>query len=88
MADVDSTDVLVCRWATEGPSAGTPATAAAVISNPVQHIDEFGSSGVCQTPIQSIPGAVLIGSNCTIAFTLTTSQVGQFYAAALQIEDF
>ena len=85
MADADSTDILKCRWATGGTSSGNPATVAANTSNPVQHIDECGSTGVCQT---SIPGAVLYGSNCTIVFTLPSSQTGQYYAVALQIEDF
>lgn len=31
---------------------------------------------------------VLIGSNCTLVFTLASSQVGQYFAVALQIEDF
>jgi hypothetical protein len=85
MADADSSDVLVCRWAIGGPSAGNPATAAAAINNSVQHVDECGSAGVCQT---SIPGAVLIGSNCTLVFTLVAAQVGKYFAVALQIEDF
>jgi hypothetical protein len=85
MADADSTDTLVCRWAVGGPSSGTPATAAAAINNTVQHIDECGSLGVCQT---AIPGAVLIGYNCTLVFNLTAAQTNQYYAVALQIEDF
>ncbi len=85
MADGDPGDILVCRWATGGPSAGNPATATAAINNTVQHVDECGSVGVCQP---AIPGAVLIGSNCTLVFTLNASQVGQFFAVALQIEDF
>jgi hypothetical protein len=85
MADADSTDTLVCRWAVGGPSSGTPATAAAAINNTVQHIDECGSLGVCQT---AIPGAVLIGNNCTLVFNLSSAQTNQYYAVALQIEDF
>jgi hypothetical protein len=88
MQDADSTDILVCRWATGGISSGNPATAAAAVSNPVQHIDECGSQGVCQTPTQAIPGAVLFGSNCTLVFTLATAQTGYYFAVALQIEDF
>jgi hypothetical protein len=85
MADADSTDTLVCRWAVGGPSAGSPATAAAAINNTVQHIDECGSAGVCQP---AIPGSVLIGSNCTLAFNLSSAQLGKYFAVALQIEDF
>lgn len=85
MADADGGDVLKCRWAVGGPTSGTPATSGTVTSNPVQHIDECGSTGVCQT---AIPGATLYGSNCTMVFTLASSQVGQYYAVALQIEDF
>jgi len=88
MADADSTDILVCRWAVGGPTSGNPATAGAATSNPVQHVDECGSAGVCQTPTQAIPGSVLIGSNCTLVFNLSSSQIGQYYAVALQIEDF
>ncbi len=88
MGDADAGDTLVCRWATGGPSSGNPATAAAAISNPIQHVDECGSQGVCQTPTAAIPGAVLIGSNCTLVFTLDPLEVGQFFAVALQIEDF
>ncbi|CAF2044880.1 unnamed protein product [Rotaria magnacalcarata] len=88
MADADAGDVLVCRWATGGISAGNPATVSAASSNPVQYIDECGSAGVCQTPTQAIPGAVLFGSNCTIVFTLAASETGQYFAVALQIEDF
>lgn len=85
MADADAGDVLKCRWAVGGPTSLTPATSAAASSNTVQHIDECGSTGVCQT---SIPGVYLSGSNCTLVFTLASSQVGQYYAVALQIEDF
>ena len=88
MADADSTDILVCRWAVGGPtstSLTSPATSYANTANPIQHVDECGSSGVCQT---SIPGAVLFGSNCTIVFTLPSNQTGQYFAVALQIEDF
>jgi hypothetical protein len=85
MADADSTDILVCRWATGGPTSGTPATSGASSSNPVQHIDECGSAGVCQP---AIPGVTLFGSNCTLVFTLSSSQLGQYFAVALQIEDF
>ncbi len=88
MADADSTDILVCRWATAGPSSGSPATASAVLNNTVQHIDECGSAGVCQSPTQAIPGSVLIGSNCTLVFNLSSAQTGQYFAVALQIEDF
>lgn len=88
MSDADSTDILKCRWAVGGPSSGTPATAGAASSNVVQRIDECGSAGVCQSPSAAIPGAVLIGSNCTLVFTLASSQVGQYFAVALQIEDF
>ena len=88
MSDADPTDTLKCRWATGGPSSGTPATTFANTNNAVQHIDECGSAGVCQSPSAAIPVAVLIGSNCTLVFTLASSQVGQYFAVALLIEDF
>ena len=88
MSDADPTDTLKCRWAVGGPTSGTPATAGAATSNVVQHIDECGSAGVCQSPSAAIPGANLIGSNCTLVFTLSSTQVGQYFAVALQIEDF
>ncbi|UJR11942.1 hypothetical protein I4U23_016120 [Adineta vaga] len=40
----------------------------------------------CADVCNGIPGANLIGENCTIVFTLTTA--GWYVAAALQIEDF
>ncbi len=85
MADADSTDTLVCRWAIGGPTSGSPTTGAAPAANTIQHVDECGSTGVCQP---AIPGATLYGSNCTLVFTLATSQIGKYYAVALQIEDF
>jgi hypothetical protein len=85
MSDADTTDILKCRWATGGPSSGTPATSVANINNTVQHVDECGSAGVC--PL-AIPNAQLTGSNCTLSFTLAASQVNQYFAIALQVEDF
>jgi hypothetical protein len=40
----------------------------------------------CGSVCSGVPGAILIGNNCTIIFTL--HHVSQYYAVALQIEDY
>ena len=49
-------------------------------TNTINQYDE------CANVCNGIPGANLIGSNCTITFTLVSA--GWYVAAALQIEDF